>query len=102
MDPERWEQVERLYRAVLDREHSVRDAFLEQACAGNETLRRDVESLLAENLATRSQTATSDAASGCAKPERFYGTKRLKSAVSWVPVGSGWFSRRTTASTTPS
>jgi serine/threonine protein kinase len=47
MTPERWQQVERLYQAALEREPSQRAAFLNQACAGDEVVRREVESLLA-------------------------------------------------------
>ena len=47
MDPERWEQLARLHRAVLEREEGQRAAFLREACAGDDDLRREVESLLA-------------------------------------------------------
>jgi serine/threonine protein kinase/Tol biopolymer transport system component len=47
MESERWQQVERLYHAVLECEESQRAAFLIRACAGDETLRREVESLVA-------------------------------------------------------
>ena len=47
MKPERWEQVAQLHRAALEREGSERAVFLEEACAGDEGLRREVESLLA-------------------------------------------------------
>ena len=47
MEPERWEQLARLHRAALEREDSQRAAFLKEACAGDEDLRREVESLLA-------------------------------------------------------
>jgi eukaryotic-like serine/threonine-protein kinase len=47
MKPERWEQLARLHRAALEREESQRAAFLQEACAGDEELRREVESLLA-------------------------------------------------------
>ena len=43
MDPDRWKQVEELCHAALEREESGRAAFLEQACAGDEALRRRVE-----------------------------------------------------------
>jgi len=43
---ERWEEVERIYHLTLERESSERPTFLVQACAGDETLRREVESLL--------------------------------------------------------
>src|SRR5262245_50395298 len=44
---ERWATVKRLHQAALDREAGPRAAFLADACAGDETLRREVESLLA-------------------------------------------------------
>ena len=47
MDPERWKQVEEIYHAALEREESLRAAFLAEACRGDEALRRRVESLLA-------------------------------------------------------
>ena len=42
----RWQQVERLCQAALELEETRRAAFLEEACAGDEELRREVESLL--------------------------------------------------------
>src|SRR5262245_13359400 len=47
MEPDRWEQIERLYHAALEREPDARDAFLDEACAGDEALRREVAGLLA-------------------------------------------------------
>ncbi len=47
MKPERWQQVEQLYHSTLEKEVSERAAFLARACAGDEALRREVESLLA-------------------------------------------------------
>src|SRR5271157_1381068 len=47
MEPERWRQVEELCQAVLEREESERAAFLKGACAGDEALRQQVETLLA-------------------------------------------------------
>src|SRR5262249_20939341 len=47
MGTERWKQIEKLYTAALECDASGRDAFLDQACAGDEALRREVESLLA-------------------------------------------------------
>ena len=45
---ERRQQVVRLYHAVLEVPESERDAFLEQSCSGDYSLRREVESLLAK------------------------------------------------------
>ena len=47
MKPERWQQVEQLYHAALEREANRRAAFLKEACVGDEALLREVESLLA-------------------------------------------------------
>ena len=46
MENERWTQIEQLYHAALELEKSERAAFLAKACAGDESLRREVESLL--------------------------------------------------------
>ena len=48
MEPERWREAERLCLAAPEREESERAAFLKEACAGDEALLRDVESLLAQ------------------------------------------------------
>jgi eukaryotic-like serine/threonine-protein kinase len=50
MNPERWEKVARLHRSALEREESGRAAFLRDACAGDDELRREVESLLASGF----------------------------------------------------
>src|SRR5262249_19514050 len=48
MTPERWRQVQELCHATLARAEEDRAAFLATACAGDDPLRRDVESLLAQ------------------------------------------------------
>src|SRR5512136_1485400 len=47
MKPERWSEIERLYHAARERKAEERETFLKEACAGNESLRKEVESLLA-------------------------------------------------------
>jgi formylglycine-generating enzyme required for sulfatase activity len=47
MDPERWNQVDKLFHAALEQTPEVRAAFLAEACAGDEELRREVSGLLA-------------------------------------------------------
>src|SRR5262245_61326725 len=47
MDSERWRQIESLYYATLERDAAEHAAFLVEACAGDDELRREVESLLA-------------------------------------------------------
>ena len=48
MTPDRWQKIEQLYHSAREREDSQRVAFLDEACAGDEVLRREIESLLAE------------------------------------------------------
>ena len=45
-DSERWHDVARLYNAALEHDGDDRAAFLEEACAGDDALRKEVESLL--------------------------------------------------------
>ena len=47
MTPERRKQIEQLWTASLEWEENQRAAFLRDACAGDEELRMEVESLLA-------------------------------------------------------
>ena len=48
MTPEREANIERICHAALERDVAARAAFLEEACAGDADLRREVESLLAQ------------------------------------------------------
>ena len=48
MKSERWQQIDRLYHAALERAPGQRTSFLDETCAGDEDLRREVESLLAQ------------------------------------------------------
>jgi eukaryotic-like serine/threonine-protein kinase len=47
VSPERWQQIERLYDAVIQHQPGERAALLEQWCAGDDELRREVEWMLA-------------------------------------------------------
>ena len=47
MEPSRWQQIEAILQAALDRSPTEREAFLAEACAGDEALRQTVEALLA-------------------------------------------------------
>jgi serine/threonine protein kinase len=46
---ERWAKIERIFNRVLEANESRRSAVLEESCAGDESLRREVESLLAHH-----------------------------------------------------
>src|SRR5438034_11684600 len=54
MPSERLQEIEQLYHAARDLARDQRDGFLQQACAGDEGLRREVVSLLAQDDAARS------------------------------------------------
>src|SRR6267154_736953 len=49
MKPERWGKIESIFHKTLEAEESRRAAVLEESCAGDEDLRREVESLLAHH-----------------------------------------------------
>jgi serine/threonine protein kinase len=48
MNPDRWRQIEDLYHAALELDPAPRAAFLAAACRDDESLRNEVESLLAQ------------------------------------------------------
>jgi serine/threonine protein kinase len=48
VQPERWQTVERLFQAAFDLQPAQRADFLDQVCGEDKSLRREVESLLAE------------------------------------------------------
>src|SRR5512135_501294 len=48
MNPERWRQIKRLYNSALELEPDRREAFLREACAGDDSLRTEIERLLAQ------------------------------------------------------
>ncbi|HVG17734.1 MAG TPA: serine/threonine protein kinase, partial [Blastocatellia bacterium] len=54
MTPERWRQVERVLQAALERGPAERAALLDRECAGDPSLREEVESLLAAEQPARS------------------------------------------------
>jgi hypothetical protein len=46
MEPERWRQISQLYHAAAVRADDDRRLFLDEACRSDQTLRKEVESLL--------------------------------------------------------
>jgi eukaryotic-like serine/threonine-protein kinase len=59
MKPERWSKIESIFHKALEADESRRGSVIEESCAGDEELRREVESLLAHH---------SDSASFIEKP----------------------------------
>src|SRR5206468_5030349 len=47
MTPERWKQIDELAQAALERAGDRRANFLDEACAGDDALRHEVESQIA-------------------------------------------------------
>src|SRR5215510_4301167 len=54
MKPERWLQIDQLLEAAMEREPEERVAFIAVACADDESLRLEVESLLRSDEAAES------------------------------------------------
>ena len=46
MKPEHWQQLDKLFHAAMERAPEERAAFLYEACAGDEELRKNVEALI--------------------------------------------------------
>src|SRR5262245_11038771 len=53
MKPEQWETIDQIYHAVLQCAPDERAAVLDRACAGDQKLRHEVESLLAHDEAAQ-------------------------------------------------
>ncbi|MEP6819910.1 MAG: protein kinase [bacterium] len=48
--PQSWQEIDRIFAAALEREPAERPAFLDEACGGDEQLRKEVESLIAHDV----------------------------------------------------
>ena len=77
MDPQRWQDIDRLYTGAVARTGAARRAFLENACAGDQGLRGDLESLLVHvdvtNILDRSPFDTAPAGFVAGSLDRFNG-----------------------------
>ena len=49
MTPERWRRIEQIYHAAREQTSAARRTLLDQACDGDEDLRREVEALLTDS-----------------------------------------------------
>ena len=54
MTPERWQQIDRLFHELLAVESAQRAALIKVRCAGDQELRREVESLLSSHTESES------------------------------------------------
>jgi hypothetical protein len=48
MKAQSWKEIDGIFAAALERDAAERQAFLDEACAGDEPLRAEVESLIAQ------------------------------------------------------
>ena len=60
MTPERHRQIGEIFHAALEVDAEKRASFLDGACAGDEALRREVESLIRSNEEAASFIASPD------------------------------------------
>lgn len=83
MTPERWKKVDALFSAALALDQDKRDAFLQQACKGDDSLKQEVEELLASDRNARSyiESPAVELAAGVIYPE----AKRLSTGDSIGP-----------------
>ena len=67
MTSERWRKVEELFQAAVSRPPEEQDAFVREACAGDESLRRELEKLLSFDRSEhqRLDEIASGLAAGC-------------------------------------
>jgi serine/threonine protein kinase len=56
MTPKRWQTIEELFHLALQQEPGKRSSFLQEACAGDDSLRKEVESLLRHQTQAESLT----------------------------------------------
>lgn len=87
MTPEQWERVDRIWHDVVARPEGERAAAIADLCRGDEDLRREVESLLA-NLAHASD-AGFGATPGSVLPVRLAPGTRLGPYEIVAPIGAG-------------
>lgn len=67
MPAEQWQQVKEIFQSALERDPRERGAFLAEACAGHDALRKEVESLLRSHDEASSGFMESPAVEGMAE-----------------------------------
>src|SRR5579885_47265 len=90
--PHRWQQVDALFHATLERPAEEREAFLRQACGDDLDLYREVESLLrhtnsSSELLQRPVWAAVSPASARLSPDSMFGIYRIKSLLGCGGMG---------------
>ena len=93
MEPERWKQIDSLLQSVLEHRPDEREAFLRQACSGDQALEREVRSLLKAQLKSGNfleSPAIEAAAMAIAKQNKDPRGTNSSQAASSFPITALW------------
>src|SRR5260370_9122360 len=91
MKPERWGRIESIFHKALEAEESRRAAVLEEFCAGDEDLRREVESLLCHHTEAGSFIEKPAFADASASPLRPHNSRSLNPESGLAETVSGHY-----------
>jgi serine/threonine protein kinase/Tfp pilus assembly protein PilF len=92
--PERWEEIDRIFAAALECEPAGQAAFLDDACADDDELREEVESLLAhDSVDTIDRQGAREAAQLLTQQTGELGPERIGRYLIIRPLGSGGMGR---------
>jgi eukaryotic-like serine/threonine-protein kinase len=89
MTPERWSEIERLCQAALDRSPAERAAYVADMCRGDDALRLEIETLLAEECRTAGFMSTPAAANEAVGDKRRLIGRRVGGYVITEWLGAG-------------
>jgi serine/threonine protein kinase/Tol biopolymer transport system component len=92
MERDRWKRIEQLYYAALERGPDARESFLDEACAGDEDMRREVAGLIACDVPNDSfiQSPAIEIAAKAlaAEPLIEASTKSIKAPIAGSQIGA--------------
>ena len=95
MSPDEWKRVQDLFHEALDRAASERDAFLDEACAGDDELRAQVQALLDADAGEARRLDDAAASRGGVGPGTEVGPYRLIDEIGQGGMGRVFLAERT-------